>query len=355
VLEDRNRASDAEKQYATVLEADAGNDKARSGLAALYDSTGRPALAVREFRLLSARRPDLAEAQFIRAGQEARKAREYARAEKYFQRATDINPQFAQAWAEMGTNSYLAGAYPKGVEYFRKALTLEPGQAAYHYFLGLALEKDRQQDEALREYRRAVELGGPPEARLGLARAALDSGDPGLAVEELNRLLVASPDSTEAKALLAQATGEMEARRRLVEGQSQFANQRLARLEQIVADANRANRELEARLQAVLQEKRSLEKQRPSPVAGASTTDETVRELERTLEKTRLAVRDLALELGRIALRARSWEQARRYFEQAAEADPRSGDAWNGLGEALLQLGQREKSKQMYDKAKQVE
>ena len=61
--------------------------------------------------------------------------------------------------------------------------------------------------------------------------------------------------------LLAQATSEMEARRRLVEGQSQFANQRLARLEQIVADANRANRELEARLQAVTQEKRLLEKQ----------------------------------------------------------------------------------------------
>ena len=264
VLEDRSRASDAEKQYTTVLEADAGNDKARSGLAALYDSTGRPALAVKEFRLLSARRPDLAEGQFILAGQEARKAREYARAEKYFRRAADINPQFAQAWSELGTNSYLAGEYPKGVEYFRKALAIDPGQAEYHYFLGLALDKGRQQDEALREYRRAVELGGPPEARLGLARAALESGDPGLAVEELNRLLVASPENTEAKVLLARATGEMEARRRLVEGQSQFANQRLARLEQIVADANRANRELEARLQSVMQEKRLLEKQGPA-------------------------------------------------------------------------------------------
>ena len=261
VFEDRGRPTDAEKQYLAVLEADAGNDKARAGLAALYDSTGRPELAIKEFRQLSARRPDLAEAEFIRAGQEARKAREYARAEKQFLRAADINPQFAQAWAELGTNSYLAGEYAKGVEYFRKALAIDPGQAAYHYYLGLALDKGRQQDEALREYRRAVELGGPPEARLGLARAALESGDPGLAVEELNRLLVASPDHAEAKVLLAQATSEMEARRRLLEGQSQFANQRLARLEQIVADANRANRELEARLQSVSQEKRLLEKQ----------------------------------------------------------------------------------------------
>ena len=258
VLEDRGSLSNAEKQYAAILEADAGNDKARAGIAALYDRTGRPELAVKEFRQLSARRPDLAEGEFIRIGQEARKAREYARAEKFFLRATDVNPQFAPGWAELGTNSYLAGEYPKGVEYFRKALMIDPGQAAYHYYLALALDKGRQQDEALREYRRAVELGGPPEARLGLARAALESGDPGLAVEELNRVLVASPENAEAKVLLAQATGEMEARRRLVEGQSQFANQRLARLEQIVADANRANRELEARLQAVTQEKRLL-------------------------------------------------------------------------------------------------
>ncbi len=276
VFGDRGRFSDAEKQYAAVLEADAGNDKARSGLAALYDRTGRPELAVKEYRLLSPRRPELAEAEFVRIGQEARKAREYPRAEKFFRRATDINPQFAQGWAELGTNSYLAGEYAKGVEHFRRALTIDPGKAAYHYYLGLALDKGRQTDEALREYRRAVELGGPPEARLGLARAALDSGDPGLAVEELNRLLVASPDHAEAKLLLAQATGEMESRRRLVEGQSQFANQRLARLEQIVADANRANRELEARLQALAQEKRLQEK--PAAAASASPADAPARD-----------------------------------------------------------------------------
>ena len=44
-----------------------------------------------------------------------------------------INPQHTPAWAELGTNSYLAGEYAKGAEYFRKALTIDPGQAAYHY------------------------------------------------------------------------------------------------------------------------------------------------------------------------------------------------------------------------------
>ena len=356
--------------------------------------------------MLSARGSDLAEGEFVRAGQEARKAREYARAEKYFRRATDINPQSAEAWAEFGTNSYLAGDYPKAQEHFRKALAVEPGSGAYHYYLALALDKGRNQPEAAREYRRAVDLGGPPEARLGLARQAMNEGDPGLAVEELNRLLAASPDHSEAKVLLAQATAEMEARRRLVEGQSQFANQRLARLEEIVAEANRANRELEARLQGLVQDKQSLEEQlrraredigtagqprgglapgggrdalrseveRPRSEAAAlsgapselallnerfaalearaAVDARTLADRERTLESTRLRLRDLALELGRAALRTRSWEKAAGYFEQAAEVDPRSGEAWYGLGEALFQLGQYERSKQMYQNAR---
>ena len=113
VFEERSRPSEAEQQYTAVLEADAGNDKARAGRAALYDSLGRPELAIREFRLLSARRPDLAEAEFIRAGQEARKARDFARAEKFFLRAADINPQFAQAWPNWGPTAIWRGSTPR--------------------------------------------------------------------------------------------------------------------------------------------------------------------------------------------------------------------------------------------------
>ncbi len=334
VFEDRGRSSDAERQYTAILEADAGNDKARAGLAALYDGTGRPELAIREFRLLSPRRPDLAEGEFLRSGQEARKAREYARAEKFFLRAADVNPQFAQAWAELGTNSYLAGEYSKGVEYFRKALAIDPGQAAFHYYLALALDKDRQQDEALREYRRAVELGGPPEARLGLARAALEAGDPGLAVEELNRLLVASPDNAEAKTMLAQATGEMEARRRLVEGQSQFANQRLARLEQIVADANRANRELEARLQAVTRDKQAQGGIDAAP--GELAAEREARRREAAEAQTALAL--LRTEKERSALelaeaRERLKREAERFQAELAAAQARILELGRGSGE----------------------
>jgi Tfp pilus assembly protein PilF len=363
LFEDRGAFAEAERQYDAVLEADAGNDKARVGRAALYDRTDRPELALKEFRLLSGRRPEFAEAEFIRAGQEARKAREYVQAGKYFQRAADINPQYAPAWAELGTTSYLAGDFPASVEHFRKALAIDPGQAAYHYYVGLALDKGGQPAEALQEYRRAVELGGPPEARLGLARSALETGEPGLAIEELDRLLAAIPDHAEARELLARANTEKEARRRLLEGQGQFASQRLGRLEQIVADANRANRELEARLQSVTREKRALEEriqasgsmtaEHPAPAVPAPDS-RGLAACELALDQARQEVRELALELGREALRNRSWERAVTYFERVVAIDPRSVEAWTGLGDARSQLGQHERSREMYERARKI-
>jgi len=298
--------------------------------------------------VLSARRADLAEGAFIESGKEARKAREYARAEKFFQRAADINPQSGAVWEELGTNSYLAGEYPASAAHFRMALTLEPGRAALHYFLALALEKGGDRADAAREYRRALELGGPPEARLGLARHALDEGDPGVAVDELNLLIASSPDHPEARALLSRAAAELESRRRLADVQGTFVNQRLARLEQIVADANRANRDLEARLQSLEQEKRSLE----TRLAAESVA---LAERERALESARGSVRDLALELGRGALHAQAWEPAVRYLEQVVGVDPRSREAWAGLAEAYARLGQPERSQQMLLKATALE
>ena len=356
VLEERGSLKEAERQYAAVLEADAGNDKARFGLAALYDRTGRPELALREFRLLSSRRPDLAEAEFLQAGQEARKAREYDRAARYFQRAAEINPQRADVWAELGTNSYLAGEYARGAEFFRKALALDPARGEYHYYLGLALDRDRQPEQAIAAFRRSLELGGPAEARLALARAALDAGDPGLAVEELNRLLAASPDSAEGKTLLARATVEMESRRRLVEEQGRFANQRLARLEQIVADVNRANRALEARAAESERERRLLEEELRGQREEAGRARAALAENEAALAAARRAVRELGLELGRAALRARAWDKARAYFERVTATRPggRRGVA-RPRGCAQARLGEQELSQRMYDRAKALE
>lgn len=88
--------------------------------------------------------------------------------------------------------------------------------------------------------------------------------------------------------------------------------------------------------------------------ARAAGESLTLAECERGRDKARRAVSELALELGRTALRAQYWEKARGYLEQAAEADPRGGEAWYGLGEVYFQLGQYEKSKQMYERAKQI-
>ena len=88
--------------------------------------------------------------------------------------------------------------------------------------------------------------------------------------------------------------------------------------------------------------------------ARAATDARTLAERESDLAKVRLAVRNLALELGTIFIRTQSWEKARGYLEQATEMDPRNAEAWYGLGEVYFQLGRSENSKQMYEKAKRI-
>ena len=43
------------------------------------------------------------------------KAKEFGKAEKYFLRAVDVNPQLAQGYAELGINAYYAGHHEKSV------------------------------------------------------------------------------------------------------------------------------------------------------------------------------------------------------------------------------------------------
>ena len=184
----------------------------------------------------------------------------------------------------------------------------------------------------MREYRRASSWADRPRRAVNLARAALEAGEPGLAVEELNRLLAASPDHAEAKTLLARATAEMEARRRLVEEQSQFANQRLARLEQIVADASRANRELEARLQAVTREKQALEEQVQRGAGPGAAEAQAALALLRA-EKDRLG-QELAAERERLKA------EAERFQMELAAAQAKILELGRGSGE-VAELRQR--------------
>ena len=261
LLEEAGRFDQAEGEYTELLEEDPDNFKARSSLALLYDRTGRPELSIKEFRILSRTNPELAEDHFLESGKEARKAKEFEKAEKFFLRAVDIDPKLASGYAELGTNSYLAGDYDRSMEYFRQALALEPQEAKFHHYLGMALEKDGRQEEAKESYERSAELGGPLETRIGLARSYLAAGQVILAIDELKLALDEDPSQEEAKELLSRAVDQAETDQKRAEERASFATHRLDRLESIIDDLTRTNRDLENRLLSARADREQIDRE----------------------------------------------------------------------------------------------
>jgi len=89
---------------------------------------------------------------------------DYAQAEKYFQKALQISPNFAEAlnylgymWAEHGQN------LPRAKQLIEKALKLEPKNAAYLDSMGWVLFKLHQPKEALDYLLKAVQLMEAPD------------------------------------------------------------------------------------------------------------------------------------------------------------------------------------------------
>ncbi len=345
LLEEGKKFDRAEKEYSTLLENNPENVAARHSLALLYDRTGRPDWALRAFQVLSRQAPDLAENYFLKAGQESRQEKKFKNAERYFLRAVEINPQLAQGYAELGTTSYLAGKYRKGVEYFHKALALEPQRPEFHYYLGLALDKTEQKEEALEAYRRAVELGGPVESRLSLAKAYLDSGDASRAIEELNQILEDDLGHDEAQKMLARAMAGVESQRQKVAQRAEFATHRLERLEEIIDDLTRANSELESRLYAIQGDKQALERELEQATTWKEERDRWEQEvlesrdrieplqsarleLERRLKEKKIRYENLSektaeleAELGRVRERNRELTVRVEVLEQERERD----------------------------------
>ncbi|MDE2998992.1 MAG: tetratricopeptide repeat protein [Gemmatimonadota bacterium] len=76
-----------------------------------------------------------------------------------YRKAVDLNPQFAEAWMNLGVTAMRAGEPSVAVEGFRRASVLLPEETETHFNLGVALEKTGKPHEAAKAYRRSAALG----------------------------------------------------------------------------------------------------------------------------------------------------------------------------------------------------
>ena len=90
-----------------------------------------------------------------------------------------IDPEFADAWLGIGISYDELSLQQKALPYIRKAITLSPGIADYHFILGDILIKLSLIDEGIAAYRKVIELN--PEnidIWLDLSVVYADQGNP---------------------------------------------------------------------------------------------------------------------------------------------------------------------------------
>jgi Flp pilus assembly protein TadD len=121
------------------------------------------------------------EAQF-RQGRSSANA-EISKARRHFQRATEMNPQFSQAFFYLGMSALHMDDRAAAEAALRRAIKLEPSAVNALYNLGVLLLDNKKPADAAKYFEKAKQAGPmSPELAINLIRANLESGQTARAV-----------------------------------------------------------------------------------------------------------------------------------------------------------------------------
>ncbi len=128
----------------------------------------------------------------------------YAEAARDLRKTIALNPDFAEAYNDLGKVYYAQGRPDLAMQHFRKALRLDPEISAETYNnLGSLLGIQGEIAESIDHFKEAVRLDPQyKQARLNLANALLDLGRPEQARAELERVLATDPANPKALRLM---------------------------------------------------------------------------------------------------------------------------------------------------------
>jgi thioredoxin-like negative regulator of GroEL len=148
----------------------------------------RPVQGTVSLHQLAHKVPPQARKAFDKAAQAKAKGR-HEEATELFRQATSIDPEFADAFNELGVEEAQQGNLTNAVEAFEKAVTVEPDHAVALSNLSIALAKQRRYEDAASAARRALQYM-PASGRLRFVLATcmlLTKGDSDEVLENLER------------------------------------------------------------------------------------------------------------------------------------------------------------------------
>jgi tetratricopeptide (TPR) repeat protein len=103
---------------------------------------------------------------------------QFEKAEGELVQAVRVNPNFAEAWLDLGSARWTLADDKGALQAFQKSIQLNPKDAVGRYRLGAAYLRDGQPRRAVLHLRAALKLGGPDTPTLyNLERALRKAGD----------------------------------------------------------------------------------------------------------------------------------------------------------------------------------
>ena len=115
-----------------------------------------------------------------------------------FNRALSIKPDYADAYNNIGNTFKYQGKLNKAIEAYNKALTLKPNYPEAYYNMGASLKDQGNLDKAIEAYNKAITLNpNYAEAYSNLGVALMDQGELITAIEACKRAITLKPNYAE--------------------------------------------------------------------------------------------------------------------------------------------------------------
>ena len=119
-------------------------------------------------------------------------------AEKCFKKAVKLNPNYVEAYNNLGNILQLQGKNDEAVGYLGKAIEIEPNFSQAYYNLGNALKQLGEIDDAFASYQKAIAINPDlAEAYANLGSIQQQRGRAEAALEYYNKAIQLNPDGAE--------------------------------------------------------------------------------------------------------------------------------------------------------------
>ncbi|MFL6304894.1 MAG: tetratricopeptide repeat protein [Candidatus Sulfotelmatobacter sp.] len=165
----QSKWDEAEKDYRKILDENPRYPGIHFRLARLLLSKPNPAPgfqdeAKKELQQELAIDPANAGAEYV-LGELARQAQDFPEAVRHFAKATQLNPNFGDAYLGLGMSQLAEKNYAEAIAPLESAVKLQPGNPAAHYGLATAYGRTGRREDAQREFalqqQAAERMGGP--------------------------------------------------------------------------------------------------------------------------------------------------------------------------------------------------